>query len=140
MSDKKLTAKQLVTQLNKIRKSLLERLATISERIDIPELNEPSRGGDPCDVAFTVVESELASRIAAHSIDEVTQIQHALNRLDNDRYYICEHCENAITISRMNTLPYCTLCVQCQQLAEDDKIDYDDIHQKWQKRDKKIIA
>ena len=46
------------------------------------------------------------------------QIRAAIERLDMGKYGICERCGKEIPAQRLEALPYVTLCIEDQELAE----------------------
>jgi len=46
------------------------------------------------------------------------QMQRALERLDIGKYGICERCGKEIPAKRLEALPYATLCIEDQELAD----------------------
>ena len=56
--------------------------------------------------------------LAANSRDLLSQVERALQRLDNGSYGICENCGNPIGKARLQAFPRATLCVTCKQREE----------------------
>jgi DnaK suppressor protein len=56
--------------------------------------------------------------LAANSRDLLSQVERALQRLDNGSYGICENCGNPIGKARLQAFPRATLCVSCKQREE----------------------
>lgn len=81
----------------------LESEAT-SERIPDPSTGE---GGT---LAF---EYEMERQLDATSLSHVQRIEHALERMNNGTYGLCEDCGSSIPIERLRALPHSTLCVPC---------------------------
>ncbi len=48
----------------------------------------------------------------------VEQVEHALTRMDEGTYGLCEACGDPIDPARLEALPQATLCLYCQQHAE----------------------
>ena len=51
-------------------------------------------------------------------LERVTQVERALERLDEGSYGWCERCGNPIPVERLAAFPSATLCVTCKQLEE----------------------
>jgi len=49
---------------------------------------------------------------------ELEQIEHALVKMRNGEYGICEKCGADIGEARLNAVPYTTLCLGCASLSE----------------------
>ena len=58
-------------------------------------------------------EKELS--VDANTEDLLRKAENALERLKQGAYGICESCDTAIPVARLDVLPYTTLCVECAQ-------------------------
>ena len=56
--------------------------------------------------------------LANNILERITQVERALERLDEGGYGWCERCGNAIPVERLAAFPSATLCVSCKQLEE----------------------
>ena len=56
--------------------------------------------------------------LAANSRDLLSQVERALQRLDDNTYPVCESCGNPIGKARLQAFPRATLCVSCKQREE----------------------
>jgi DnaK suppressor protein len=56
--------------------------------------------------------------LAANSRDLLSQVERALQRLDDGTYGVCESCGNPIGKARLQAFPRATLCVSCKQREE----------------------
>ncbi len=75
-------------------------------------------GHDQADVGSTTFERDHEMSLANHSRELLTQIEHALERIENGTYGICESCGNPIGKLRLMAFPRATLCVTCKQREE----------------------
>ena len=93
--------------------------ATISE---ITELQRDrltdSAGDDQADTGTKTFEREQEISLANSILERVTQVERALERLDEGGYGWCERCGNPIPVERLAAFPSATLCVTCKQLEE----------------------
>jgi DnaK suppressor protein len=111
--------------LLKIQKTLVSRRTELRKRIGM-ELADLGLGkssapsGDTADAAFGHTGDELASQLAELEAKELAQIERALVRLKQGKYGVCAGCSGKIPVARLNILPYSTLCIKCQQEAEND--------------------
>lgn len=48
----------------------------------------------------------------------LTEIETALQRMDNGNYGICKECGREIDVERLEVLPWATYCVECQEKNE----------------------
>jgi DnaK suppressor protein len=111
--------------LIRLNKILLARRAELRKRLGM-ELNDLSLGkggpgtGDSADAAFDASGEELASQLAELEAKELAQVERALRRLKQGTYGKCEACSTKIPITRLNALPYSTLCIGCQREMENE--------------------
>lgn len=111
--------------LLKIQKTLLARRTELNKRLgtelaDLGQGKSSAPSGDAADAAFGHTGEELASQLAELEARELSQIEHALHRIKIGKYGVCAGCSGKIPVGRLNILPYSTLCVKCQQEAEND--------------------
>ena len=101
--------KSLLARRDHLRKKLVEELAI---------LRGEGVTGDSADAAFDAGSDEMASQLAEHDARELRQIEAALQRLKKGTYGLCESCQKKIPVSRLNALPYTSLCIECQREME----------------------
>jgi DnaK suppressor protein len=77
---------------------------------------------DSVDVAFETSSDEMSSQLAERNDRELSQIERALARLGQGTYGVCEggsaNCLIKIPMTRLNALPYTTVCVNCEREME----------------------
>lgn len=56
---------------------------------------------------------EVLDRLAESTFGELEKLRHALDRLDEGKYGICEDCGKPIGPERMRSIPYATFCLTC---------------------------
>ena len=110
--------------LLRLHKTLLGRHAALrkalaGELADLRKLTVDA-SGDSADVAFDTGSDEISSQLAELEARELNQIERALMRIKHKTYGLCEACSGKISILRLNALPYCTLCINCQREMEQD--------------------
>jgi len=64
------------------------------------------------------VQDEISSQLAEVESRELTRIEYALERMRAGQFGICEGCNTAIPMARLNALPYATYCIKCQRESE----------------------
>jgi len=75
----------------------------------------------PADVATEVFERSKDFALREDAMLKVQAIEHAVQRMENGIYGICEVCGEAIPLERLEAIPYTTQCVQCRaQIEEPD--------------------
>jgi RNA polymerase-binding transcription factor DksA len=77
---------------------------------------ELSAGADvseaPDDVAYALLRG---ARFA------LAEIEAAVKRMDSARYGVCQDCDNAIAIERLEILPMVALCLSCQRVRDSQR-------------------
>jgi DnaK suppressor protein len=114
-------------ETEKIRVALAARRDELKEEYDatISEITELQRdrltdsaGDDQADTGTKTFEREQEISLANSILERVTQVERALERLDEGGYGWCERCGNPIPVERLAAFPSATLCVTCKQLEE----------------------
>jgi len=113
-------------ELTEIRKELDEQARELRGEITEAETawaalqrdSGEGSGDDQADAGTKTFEREHEMSLAANSRDLLSQVERALQRLDNGSYGICENCGNPIGKARLQAFPRATLCVSCKQREE----------------------
>jgi DnaK suppressor protein len=114
-------------ETEKIRAALGDRLVELKTEYDqtmveIAELQRErltdSAGDDQADTGTKTFEREQEISLANSILERITQVERALERLDDGSYGWCERCGNPIPVERLAAFPSATLCVHCKQLEE----------------------
>ena len=74
-------------------------------------------GDDQADAGTKTFEREQEISLANNSREMLDQSEHALERIDNGTYGICESCGNPIGKLRLQAFPRATLCMSCKTEA-----------------------
>ncbi len=101
----------LLKRRDALRKALAGDLSMLKE------LREQT-AGDVVDAALDAAQDELSSQLAEVESRELASIENALEQMREGNYGLCEVCENSIPLTRLQALPYATLCIDCQREAE----------------------
>jgi len=75
-------------------------------------------GNDQADVGSATFERDQELTIANNARDMLVQSQHALDRIGNGSYGVCEVCGEPIGKNRLMVFPRATMCVSCKQREE----------------------
>jgi RNA polymerase-binding protein DksA len=110
---------RLLSLLSDLRKEIDHEVRGASER-DLAHINDTS------DMATDAAEGDLALRIAESETVEASEIERAIEKIDNGTYGLCEVCNEVIPLERLQFLPFATQCVQCQELADIRKRKHND--------------
>jgi RNA polymerase-binding protein DksA len=74
--------------------------------------------GDEADAGSKNITREYELALAANTRETLTQAAHALQRLDEGTYGLCEVCGKPIGKARMQAFPRATLCLDDKQRQE----------------------
>ncbi len=75
-------------------------------------------GHDQADVGSTTFERDHEMTLARNARDQLTLVNQALARIDDETYGVCESCGEAIGKARLQAFPRATLCMECKQRQE----------------------
>ena len=89
-------------------KAEAEALVEEMEPGDIQFDDESGEGGT------VTVDRERDLALSSQALAAVDEIDHALSKLDNGNYGICENCGRMILKARLEALPYARLCIDCK--------------------------
>lgn len=106
--------------LLRLHKMLLARRDELckSLRLEIEDLSELGDEGDSVDAASDAAHHAVSSQIAELESRELEKIERALGQIRRKAYGTCESCQKKIPLTRLNALPYTTLCITCQRDEE----------------------
>ena len=93
------TREQLLARLRRVRDDAGHRLQPLS--------------ADAGDRAQETENDEVLDRLERNTVSLVNQYQHAIARIDQGLYGICEECDYPIEDQRLRAVPQATLCSAC---------------------------
>lgn len=113
MRDELLAQKQRLEQaLDRKRKA---RQAGMVEMVDELSLYDQH----PADVASELYEREKDAGLEENLELQLTEVNHALEQMQDGNYGYCEKCGDAIGARRLQALPHAVLCVDCAEKEQD---------------------
>jgi DnaK suppressor protein len=71
--------------------------------------------GDDSDIVY---EQEKLLTVREELTDRRARIEHALKKMDDGTWGICEQCGQPIAPERLDALPFVALCITCQELKD----------------------
>jgi RNA polymerase-binding transcription factor DksA len=71
------------------------------------------------DIATDAYEQDLSLGRVENVAVEIRDIDHALERIREGTYGVCEDCSTKISIERLRAIPYTRLCLPCQRKEEE---------------------
>ncbi len=99
-------------KLKILRKELKTRIKGIKKTLT----TEKSK--DWAEAAVESENDEVLEGLFSESSQELLQINHALQRIDQGKYGECNECGSKIKKKRLKIMPYTTLCIECAQQLE----------------------
>jgi DnaK suppressor protein len=114
-----LTPEQLAAQkaaLERRLHALLEQMASRGAVARVPAVEEIETS--PADSASNRTLNQLELEADEHKHAQLSSIRHALAKLDDGSYGLCDNCGNEIPFTRLNARPEAPLCIACQTRLE----------------------
>lgn len=116
-ADEYLTPEELQTLKGILDEQLKELLSQSRDAVNqLVEVRDTD--ADPLDLAVTESNRDFTLRMAERERKLLSKIQHALERMNNGEYGVCESCGSPITFGRLMARPVATLCIDCKTEAE----------------------
>ncbi|SES72079.1 MULTISPECIES: TraR/DksA family transcriptional regulator [Marinobacter] len=102
-------------ELQRLKQELTRRL----ERYEAHQHRESGKlEADFEEQAVQLQNDEVVDSLEQEVREELRQVIHALDRIDQGEGGLCERCGNEINPERLNILPWTSLCVRCAEAAE----------------------
>lgn len=76
------------------------------------------KAADAIDEVQHATERELAIRNLDRETILLRNVRNALRRIEDGTYGVCMHCEEEISLKRINAVPWSPFCIQCQEEAD----------------------
>ncbi len=102
-----MTNKHVFEALKAKQQALLTRIDAIENDF------KKGRSQDFADQTTESENDQVLDEIHHETKTELSMVNEALNRLEQDLYGICSVCEEPINPERLNALPYTTICIEC---------------------------
>ena len=113
----KLNLKDLKKRLESERTLLIEKLKGNDLSID------DSETPDPVDLAVRNYSKNVMLVVSENESRQLTEVDEALLRLEDDEYGNCQNCEKPINPKRLAAIPWARYCLDCQELVEQGLLD-----------------
>jgi DnaK suppressor protein len=108
----KLNTKDLKKRLLAERDLLIDKLKDNDLSVD------DSETPDPVDLAVRNYSKNVMLAVSENESRQLTLIDEALLRIEDDEYGECLNCENPINPKRLAAIPWARYCLNCQELLE----------------------
>jgi len=101
-------------KLEILRENLKQRLARYEQHQKRDEALDP----DFAEQATQTQNDEVVESLQAEALDQLTRVNHALDRIHRGLGTVCEKCDAVIVEARLNAVPESTVCTDCAQWQE----------------------
>lgn len=103
------------TALEALREDLRQQLTDLGASPDEDTLESGVFDHGFADSAQSTAERGKVLALVERLREQLAEVRHALQKIDEGTYGVCERCGNAIAPERLEAIPYATLCVGCKQ-------------------------
>ena len=116
MADSAPTAEEIRAVLRARRDELLAEVSELAQPVRAPgvQMQFGKRAGDHTADAVTQMQRSMTASELFHM---ATEIERALERLDDGSYGLCADCGGEIAPERLEALPWATQCISCKSAA-----------------------
>lgn len=113
------------SNLKKFKENLIHErdllIARMSNKDDLSV--DDSETPDPVDLAVRNYSKNVMLAVSEGKSRQLTLVNEALERIEDEDYGICQHCEQDIIEKRLNAVPWARYCLDCQELQEQGMLD-----------------
>ena len=74
----------------------------------------------PADMATDTQQQDMSLLFMQNENVRLQDIEEALERIQEDRFGLCEECEQEIALERLRAIPYAPLCMDCKRRQEEE--------------------
>ena len=107
--------RELDADAQRLRGELAE---TESDLAELMRDGSDGAGSDQADIGANTLTRDHEMSLADNWREMLQQVEHAMDRMDNGTYGVCEQCGNPIGKQRLMAFPRATLCLSCKQREE----------------------
>jgi DnaK suppressor protein len=107
-------------RLEQERASLRSDIAALAAN-NLASQDDAGIGNHMADDATEVFDRERGMALQSNSQELLTQVDAAIERLDQGNYGICARCSQQIDPDRLEALPYAIYCINCQSIVEQER-------------------
>lgn len=115
-------------QTEEFRKILNEKrdrlIAEAKRTLDQEMVIEADERMDEVDQASSEYMQAFSFRLRGRERFLLSKIEHALKKMEENVYGLCEECEEPISLKRLQARPEAQLCIQCKEAQEKDEAIY----------------
>lgn len=105
--------------LDEIKDRLIAERENLLNKLQENDLSiDDSETPDPVDLAVRNYSKNVMLAVSENESRQLTLINEALERIDNEEYGSCQNCEKDINPKRLDAIPWARYCLACQELVE----------------------
>src|SRR3954462_1842408 len=110
--------------LKSIKEKLLAERELLVEKLKGNDLSvDDSETPDPVDLAVRNYSKNVMLAVSENESRQLTLVDEALLRVEDEEYGSCQNCEKAINQKRLAAIPWARYCLDCQELVEQGLLD-----------------
>ncbi len=114
------------SKLKEIKEQLLAERDLLIQKLKGNDLSiDDSETPDPVDLAVRNYSKNVQLAVSENESRQLTLIDEAILRIDDDEYGTCLNCEKEINQKRLAAIPWARFCLDCQELLEKGLLDED---------------
>jgi DnaK suppressor protein len=110
--------KMTKTEIDKYRRILLDKQTELERFVRNRDGIAIEKAADAIDEVQHATERELAIRNLDRETILLRNVRSALRRIGDGSFGICMHCDEEISLKRVNAVPWAPYCIQCQEEAD----------------------
>jgi len=111
-----------IEEIEELKSELLKKAENIKVNIGKAEYEiELMRNQSPTDEGdYSVLNNDtsIEDTLIVKQIQELKEIEEALDKISEGTYGICEMCEEPIDIDRLKVKPFAKFCISCREIRE----------------------
>ena len=112
------------SKLKDIKEKLLTERELLIQKLKGNDLSiDDSETPDPVDLAVRNYSKNVQLAVSENESRQLTLIDEALRRIEDDEYGSCQNCEKEINQKRLAAIPWARYCLDCQELLEKGLLD-----------------
>ena len=112
------------SNLKDIKEKLLAERELLIEKLKGNDLSiDDAETPDPVDLAVRNYSKNVMLAVSENESRQLTLIDQALLRIDDNEYGECQNCEKVINPKRLAAIPWARFCIECQELTEKGLLD-----------------
>ncbi len=114
------------SNLKEVKEKLLAERELLVEKLKGNDLSiDDAETPDPVDLAVRNYSKNVMLAVSENESKQLTLIDEALLRIEDDEYGTCQNCEKEVNPKRLAAIPWARYCLDCQELLEKGLLDED---------------